>query len=85
MGISFLRLCFTLDPLQRPTAEELLNHPWMQSLRAELTAVDPPPLPTEDPREPQEPLIARQAHAMEQRQIAEMILSPVDENLTPRA
>ena len=30
MGIDFIRQCLTIDPVQRPTAVELMDHPWMQ-------------------------------------------------------
>lgn len=77
MGISFLRLCFTLDPIKRPTAEDLLNHPWMQSLRAELTAADPQTPGYDDARDTlEDPQIARQAQILEQQQIDEIIYSP---------
>ena len=29
LGIEFLQLCFTRNPAKRPTAQELLNHPWI--------------------------------------------------------
>jgi mitogen-activated protein kinase kinase kinase len=81
MGISFLRQCFTLDPVKRPSAEDLLNHPWMQSLRAELAGVEPP---TADTREHAgEPQIARQAHILEERQVADILDSPGEQD--PRA
>ena len=33
MGIDFIRQCLTIDPVQRPTANELMNHPWMLDFR----------------------------------------------------
>jgi len=29
LGISFIKQCLTIDPVLRPTAVELLDHPWM--------------------------------------------------------
>ncbi|KAG1182866.1 hypothetical protein G6F35_015498 [Rhizopus arrhizus] len=29
-GIDFLKKCFIRDPMKRPTAEELLDHPWIK-------------------------------------------------------
>jgi mitogen-activated protein kinase kinase kinase len=33
-GIDFIQQCLTLDPMKRPTAEELFNHPWLAPLKA---------------------------------------------------
>jgi mitogen-activated protein kinase kinase kinase len=30
-GIDFLKKCFTRNSMKRPTADELLNHPWIQN------------------------------------------------------
>ena len=47
MGIDFIRQCLTIDPVQRPTTVELVNHPWMLDLREKLLsyeeAIDRPP------------------------------------------
>lgn len=29
LGINFIKQCLTIDPVLRPTAVELLDHPWM--------------------------------------------------------
>ena len=29
LGIDFIEQCLTLNPAERPTAEDLLNHPWL--------------------------------------------------------
>lgn len=29
LGINFIKQCLTIDPVLRPTALELLDHPWM--------------------------------------------------------
>ncbi|KDQ20448.1 hypothetical protein BOTBODRAFT_307461 [Botryobasidium botryosum FD-172 SS1] len=33
VGISFIKACLTIDPMVRPSAEELFEHPWMISIR----------------------------------------------------
>lgn len=33
-GIDFIRQCLTVDPLRRPTAQDLINHIWMLDFRA---------------------------------------------------
>lgn len=29
LGVDFIEQCLTLDPVGRPTASELLHHPWL--------------------------------------------------------
>lgn len=29
LGINFIKQCLVLDPMRRPTAIELMDHPWM--------------------------------------------------------
>lgn len=33
LGIDFIRRCLTIDPMKRPTAQELLQHPWIVEFR----------------------------------------------------
>ena len=33
LGISFIKQCLIIDPLQRPSAKELMEHPWMVEFR----------------------------------------------------
>ncbi|KAK2461684.1 hypothetical protein APHAL10511_006147 [Amanita phalloides] len=33
MGINFIKQCLMIDPLHRPTATELMDHPWMLEFR----------------------------------------------------
>lgn len=32
-GIDFIRECLTIDPMLRPTARALMDHPWLAELR----------------------------------------------------
>jgi len=36
LGISFIKQCLTIDPTLRPSAPELMNHPWMLEFRETL-------------------------------------------------
>ena len=38
LGISFIEQCLTIDPDERPTASELLESPWLESLIEQLQA-----------------------------------------------
>ncbi|KAG8961924.1 Suppressor of Sensor Kinase (SLN1) [Tulasnella sp. 419] len=40
LGINFIKQCLTVDPMRRPTAEELYDHPWIATFRDELQAYD---------------------------------------------
>lgn len=39
LGINFLREALTIDPDDRPTAADLLNHPWIQDARDQINAM----------------------------------------------
>ncbi|KAK4046507.1 Suppressor of Sensor Kinase (SLN1) [Microbotryomycetes sp. JL201] len=40
LGIDFLRAALTIDPDERPTAAELLDHPWIKDFREQLAAMN---------------------------------------------
>jgi len=40
LGIHFIQRCLTLNPMTRPTAEDMLNHAWMQAFRNEMEGYD---------------------------------------------
>lgn len=42
-------LCFRKDPVRRPTASDLLHHPWLQSIKYDTTQ---PASPIEAPQQP---------------------------------
>ncbi|KAI8047361.1 uncharacterized protein B0P05DRAFT_566249 [Gilbertella persicaria] len=47
-GIDFLKKCFVRDPNKRPTAEELLNHPWITSYLDSYNEESQLPPPTQE-------------------------------------
>ena len=88
MGIDFIRQCLTIDPVQRPTAVELMNHPWMLDFREKLHSYEEAENMTSTPAIPNEgafeaATVARQA-AILQEQETELIqaqsptLSPLE-------
>ncbi len=38
-GIDFIERCLTLDPKERPTAIELMDHPWISRMLQELVSL----------------------------------------------
>src|SRR5277367_2180835 len=36
LGINFIKQCLTIDPMKRPSAVELLDHPWILEFREAL-------------------------------------------------
>lgn len=38
LGIDFIRSCLIIDPMKRPTAEELFSHPWITDIRDRVAA-----------------------------------------------
>ncbi|KAH9486642.1 MAP kinase kinase kinase wis4 [Psilocybe cubensis] len=46
LGINFIKQCLTIDPVRRPSAAELMNHPWMIEFRETLElTMDQPVIP----------------------------------------
>ena len=77
MGIDFIRQCLTIDPVQRPTAVALMNHPWMLDFREKLHSYEEAENMTATPAIPNEgafeaATVARQA-AILQEQETELI------------
>jgi mitogen-activated protein kinase kinase kinase len=46
LGIDFIEQCLILDPLKRPTATELLHHPWLTAMMELVRMSQQPPLLT---------------------------------------
>ncbi|KIJ45709.1 hypothetical protein M422DRAFT_207069 [Sphaerobolus stellatus SS14] len=77
LGINFIKQCLNIDAVKRPTALELMNHPWMVTFREELDAYDnepeKPPVPT---AEYDGASVARQAARIHEQEVADIVRSP---------
>lgn len=51
LGISFIKQCLTIDPMRRPTSDELMEHPWMQQLMETLRSYEEEELENDGPVE----------------------------------
>ena len=88
LGINFIKLCLTIDALRRPTADELLNHPWMQELIETLRNYEEEELAANPPAEmPPEinfkgSTVARQAAILEEKEV-EAIKAASPQSVSP--
>ena len=88
MGIDFIRQCLTIDPVQRPTALELMNHPWILDFREKLRSyeeeAEPAPTPAlADPAAFEHASVARQAALLQERETE--LIQAVSPSLSPLA
>jgi mitogen-activated protein kinase kinase kinase len=75
MGINFIKQCLIIDPMRRPTALELMDHPWMLEFReallsyeeAELANSPPAHMPSDEGYE--FATVARQAAIIQEREV----------------
>jgi mitogen-activated protein kinase kinase kinase len=77
LGISFIGQCLTIDPTRRPSAAELMNHPWMVEFKETLLRYEAAESETEQPtllsdHDYENATVARQA-AIAQGQEIELI------------
>ncbi|KAI0320445.1 kinase [Amylostereum chailletii] len=84
LGIHFIKQCLTVDPMHRPSAVELQDHPWMLEFRealltyeeAELATSPPDELPSEETYE--SATVARQAAILQEKEVEAInAVSPV--------
>jgi len=88
LGINFIKQCLTIDAMRRPTAIELMNHPWMLEFREALDsyeeaeiAINPPAeMPSEEKYK--NASVARQA-AIIQEKDTEAMTAPTPTITTP--
>ncbi|TFK57636.1 hypothetical protein OE88DRAFT_1671758 [Heliocybe sulcata] len=75
LGINFIKQCLTIDPMKRPSANELMNHPWMlefhQALlnyqEEELSTSPPNGIPSQEEYEAAS--VARQAAIIAEKEV----------------
>ncbi|EGO02713.1 hypothetical protein SERLA73DRAFT_102617 [Serpula lacrymans var. lacrymans S7.3] len=75
LGINFIKQCLTIDPMRRPTAVELLEHPWMVEFgealmsyeEAEIATSPPAEMPAEEAYE--NATVARQAAIIQEKEV----------------
>ena len=90
LGINFIKQCLTIDPMRRPTANELKNHPWMVQFMDTLRSYQEEELATSPPVEvpPEQDFeggtVARQAAIMQKKEI-EIIKAETPTYLSPNS
>jgi mitogen-activated protein kinase kinase kinase len=75
LGINFIKQCLTIDPMKRPSAMELMDHPWMLEFRevlmsyeeAEMATSPPSHMPAEESFE--NASVARQAAIIQEKEV----------------
>lgn len=51
LGIAFIKQCLTIDAMRRPSAEELLGHPWMIEFQEALASYEEEEIANNPPEE----------------------------------
>ena len=74
MGIDFIKACLTIDPMLRPTAEELMRHPWIlqfiETLRSyEDDDMTSPPVELPSEQQYRGATVARQAAIIQEKEV----------------
>ncbi|KAJ7814116.1 hypothetical protein B0H14DRAFT_2850892 [Mycena olivaceomarginata] len=75
LGIAFIKECLTIDPMRRPSADDLKNHLWLSTLRATWSTYENAEAPA-DEENSFEDSAAGQAAALEAHAEVAEILSP---------
>ena len=89
LGTSFIKQCLTIDPVRRPTATELMSHPWMLEFRETLMRYGDSELNSElanssEDRNYGNTSAARQAAILKEQEIEQMqVINTVSESPTP--
>ncbi|GAW08810.1 ste ste11 protein kinase [Lentinula edodes] len=75
LGIAFIKQCLTIDAMRRPSADELLGHPWMIEFQEALASYEEDEIANDPPREmpPVENFanatVARQAVIIQEKEV----------------
>lgn len=75
VGIRFVKQCLTIDAMKRPSAVELMDHPWMLEFREALLSYEEAEIATSPPAEmPAEKTyktasVARQAAIIQEKEV----------------
>ncbi|KAJ3861677.1 hypothetical protein EV359DRAFT_84086 [Lentinula novae-zelandiae] len=75
LGIAFIKQCLTIDAMRRPSADELLGHPWMIEFQEALASYEEDEIANDPPREmpPAENFanatVARQAVIIQEKEV----------------
>lgn len=87
LGINFLKQCLIIDPMKRPTAVELMDHPWILDFRAALLSYEeaevispPEQLPLEEDFESAS--VAQQAAMIQTKEVEAIKSSTPDSTST---
>lgn len=90
LGIAFIKQCLTIDAMRRPSAEELLGHPWMLEFQEALASYEEDEiandLPAEMPADESfaNATVARQAVIIQEKEVENITrASPTSEFSTP--
>ena len=81
LGIDFIKQCLTIDANKRPTAVELMEHPWMIDFRAALLSYEEEEIANNPPAEIpsdqnfENATVARQAAIIQEKEVEEITRS----------
>ncbi|KAF7320192.1 Protein kinase domain-containing protein [Mycena kentingensis (nom. inval.)] len=73
LGVAFIKRCLTIDPLRRPTAEELKDDLWLSTLRETWATYETETAATADEVNPVASAIAEEAQEMRDNEVAEIL------------
>lgn len=78
LGIAFIKQCLTIDAMRRPSAEELLGHPWMIEFQEALASYEEDEIANNLPAEmpPEEDFanatVARTANILQEKEVEDI-------------